>query len=81
MRLKTILNQAKAGILELRNAYISQKTALVTLKKEHVALLAKMRKLQKYKEMVVQQHQMMEALKANSAATAQSKINAGKAGS
>ncbi|KAE8301243.1 Kinesin-7 [Giardia duodenalis] len=80
MRLKTILNQAKAGILELRNAYISQKTALVTLKKEHVALLAKMRKLQKYKEMVVQQHQMMEALKANSAATAQSKINAGKAG-
>lgn len=80
MRLKAILTQAKTGILDLRSAYISQKTSLVTLKKEHVALLTKMRKLQKYKDMVVQQHQMMEALKANSAATAQSTIKAGKAG-
>lgn len=80
MRLKTILSQAKVGILDLRSAYISQKTSLVTLKKEHAALLVKAKKLQKYKDMVVQQHQMMEALKANSAATARGTINAGKAG-
>lgn len=80
IRLKTILAQAKTGIMDLKSAYISKTTALVTLKKAHAELLVKTKKLQKYKDMVVQQHQMMEALKANSAATARGTVNAGKAG-